>query len=103
MGKVFSVLKDRKNKRSGVYIDDDEVSHNYNFSNTKSDLLCIINGHSHEELYLIEDGLTTYVCDWEGFTGNKSNTYILIDRDLKKMVIYKVGPTSLYERLDLNI
>lgn len=103
MGKVFNVLKDRKNKRTGIYIDDDGVSHNYNFSNTTSDLLCIINGHAHEELYLIEDGLTTYVCDWEGFTGNKSNTYILIDRNLKKMVIYKVGPTSLYERLDLNI
>lgn len=103
MGKIFNVLKDRKNKRSGIYVDDDSVSHNYNFSNTKSDLLCIINGHSHEELYLIEDGLTTYVCDWEGFTGNKSNTYIIIDRHLKKMIIYKVGPTSLYERLDLNI
>lgn len=103
MEKVFTVLKDRKNKRSGIYVDDDGVSHNYDFSNTNSDLLCIINGHAHEELYLIEDGLTTYVCDWEGFTGNKSNTYILIDRNLKKMVIYKVGPTSLYERLDLNI
>lgn len=103
MGKVFNILKDRKNKRSGIYIDDYGVSHNYNFSNTKSDLLCIINGHAHEELYLIEDGLTTYVCDWEGFDGNKSNTYILIDRDLKKMIIHKVGPTSLYERLDLNI
>lgn len=103
MGKVFNVLKDRKNKRSGIYVDDYGVSHNYNFSNTKSELLCIINGHAHEELYLIEDGLTTYVCDWEGFDGNKSNTYILIDRDLKKMIIYKVGPTSLYERLDLNI
>lgn len=78
---LFELLKDRKNKRKGTYTDTEGFSHQYDFSQCKNDLLCLLHGHSHEELYYIEDGLTSYVCDWDGAepTGYKS-TFIAVDR-----------------------
>lgn len=78
---LFNILKDRKNKRKGTYTDTDGIAHQYDFSQCENDLLCLLHGHSHEELYYIEDGLTSYVCDWDGAesTGYKS-TFIAVDR-----------------------
>lgn len=75
-------MKDRKNKRKGTYTDTDGIAHPYDFSQCENDLLCLLHGHSHEELYYIEDGLTSYVCDWDGAesTGYKS-TFVAIDRN----------------------
>lgn len=85
---LFNVLKDRKNKRKGTYTDTDGIDNQYDFSQCENDLLCLLHGHSHEELYYIEDGLTSYVCDWDGAesTGYKS-TFIAIDRSEDTLIV----------------
>lgn len=85
--KLFTVMKDRKNKRSGTYIDDNGVSHSYDFTNCKNELLCMLHGHTHEELYLVEDGLLSYSCDWDGAESNGyKSTFIAIDRKNNKFI-----------------
>lgn len=59
MKRLWAVMKDRKNKRSGIYVDDDGVSHAYDFTGCTDDLLCTLHGHAHEQLSLREDGLTS--------------------------------------------
>ena len=85
---LFNVLKDRKNKRKGTYTDTDGIDNQYDFSQCENDLLCLLHGHSHEELYYIEDGLTSYVCDWDGAesTGYKS-TFIAVDRSEDTLIV----------------
>lgn len=60
---LWTVLKDRKNKRSGTYTDAQGVSHSYNFSSCTTDLIVALNGHSHEQLHIREDGLTAFAFD----------------------------------------
>jgi hypothetical protein len=102
---LFNVLKDRKNKKKGTYIDTDNIAHPYDFSQCENDLLCLIHGHSHEELYYIEDGLTSYVCDWDGAesTGYKS-TFIAIDRSKETLTAWIAkGSENVEPVLELKI
>ena len=71
------MLKDRKNKRSGTITDSDGVEHNYDFSKCESDLLCCLHGHTHEELYIQDEGLLAYAFDY----GNVKNcAFVSINR-----------------------
>lgn len=97
---IFTMLKDRKNKRKGTITDSDGVQHNYDFTSCKDDLLFILHGHAHEELYLIEDHLLSYICDWEG---GKRNTFILYDRKLRRFIAFVVEETAVKEMLSLII
>ena len=102
---LFNVLKDRKNKRKGTYTDTDGIAHQYDFSQCENDLLCLLHGHSHEELYYIEDGLTSYVCDWDGAesTGYKS-TFIAIDRSKEILTAWIAkGSENVEPALELKI
>ena len=102
---LFNVLKDRKNKRKGTYTDTDGIDNQYDFSQCENDLLCLLHGHSHEELYYIEDGLTSYVCDWDGAesTGYKS-TFIAIDRSKETLIVLIAkGSESVEPVLKLKI
>lgn len=102
---LFNVLKDRKNKRKGTYTDTDGIAHQYDFSPCENDLLCLLHGHSHEELYYIEDGLTSYVCDWDGAepTGYKS-TFIAIDRSKETLTAWIAkGSENVEPALELKI
>lgn len=102
---IFEILKNRKNKRKGTYTDTDGIAHQYDFSGCKNDLLCLLHGHSHEELYYTEDGLTSYICDWDGAetTGYKS-TFIGIDRDKGTLTAWIAkGSEKVEEPLVLNI
>lgn len=102
---LFNVLKDRKNKRKGTYTDTDGIDNQYDFSQCENDLLCLLHGHSHEELYYIEDGLTSYVCDWDGAesTGYKS-TFIAIDRSEETLIVWIAkGSESVEPALKLKI
>ena len=104
-GALFNVLKDRKNKRKGTYTDTDGIAHQYDFSRCENDLLCLLHGHSHEELYYIEDGLTSYVCDWDGAesTGYKS-TFIAIDRSKETLTVWIAkGSENVEPALELKI
>lgn len=102
---LFNVLKDRKNKRKGTYTDTDGIAHQYDFSQCENDLLCLLHGHSHEELYYIEDGLTSYVCDWDGAeqTGYKS-TFISVDRSKGTLTAWIAkGSEKVESALELKI
>lgn len=102
---LFNVLKDRKNKRKGTYTDTDGIAHQYDFSQCENDLLCLLHGHSHEELYYIEDGLTSYVCDWDGAesTGYKS-TFIAVDRSKETLTAWIAkGSENVEPALELKI
>lgn len=102
---LFNVLKNRKNKRKSTYTDTDGIAHQYDFSQCENDLLCLLHGHSHEELYYIEDGLTSYVCDWDGAesTGYKS-TFIAIDRSKEILTAWIAkGSENVEPALELKI
>lgn len=102
---LFNVLKNRKNKRKGTYTDTAGIAHQYDFSQCENDLLCLLHGHSHEELYYIEDGLTSYVCDWDGAesTGYKS-TFIAIDRSKEILTAWIAkGSENVEPALELKI
>lgn len=102
---LFNVLNDRKNKKNGIYIDTDNIAHPYDFSQCENDLLCLIHGHSHEELYYSVDGLTSYVCDWDGAesTGYKS-TFIAIDRSKETLTAWIAkGSENVEPALELRI
>ena len=61
--RLWTVLKDRKNKRSGTYSDAQGESHSYDFATCQTDLIVVFNGHAHEQLHLREDGLTAFAFD----------------------------------------
>lgn len=98
---VWNLLLARKNKTSGTFTDDDNVEHSYDFANMESDLLCTLHGHTHEELYSVQDGLTSYACDWYG--NNNSCTFGIIDRENSKLRIFKFDSTTVYDELQINI
>lgn len=75
MERLWPVMKDRKNRRAGTYLDDDGVTHSYDFTGCTDDLLCALHGHSHELLYLREEGLTSIA-----FGAWWTVNYLLLDR-----------------------
>ena len=91
----------RKNKTSGSVTDSDSVSHSYNFTGCKHDLLCALHGHQHEEIYATIDNLLCYVADWYG--NNGSCVFGVIDRFNSKLWIYKFDSTNTYAELSLSI
>lgn len=61
----LSMISARKQKTSGTFVDSQGVSHNYDFSNTSSEILMAINGHTHYERYqLIENSIFDWSADW---------------------------------------
>lgn len=97
---IWNMLKDRKNKRVGNITDDDGISHNYNFSKCESDLLCCLHGHTHEELYLQDEGLLSYAFDY----GHVKNcAFVSINRAEKKLKVSQFNPTTVMDTLELSL
>ena len=100
---MWSVLKDRKNNRSGTITDSSGVEHSYNFSNCKTELLVSLHGHSHEELYLQEENMLAYAADWYGNGNTNRCTFGLIDRINSKVTFWVFDSTGCWEPLELAI
>jgi hypothetical protein len=100
---MWSVLKDRKNNRSGTITDSSGVEHSYNFSNCKTELLVSLHGHSHEELYLQEENMLSYSADWYGNGNANRCTFGLIDRMNSKVIFWVFDNTGCWEPLELAI
>lgn len=102
---LFDLLKARKNKLKGTYTDTDGINHNYDFSQCENELLCLIHGHSHEELYYFEDGLLSYCCDWDGAESNGyKSTFIAIDRNAETFTAWIAkGNEQVLDALTLKI
>lgn len=98
---LWTVLKDRRNKRSGTITDSSGVEHSYDFTACTSRVLCSLHGHAHEELMLSEDGMTAYVADWYG--DNNSCVFGIIDRANNKLKIWEVKTTGVSDLLELEI
>lgn len=98
---LWTVLKDRRNKRSGTITDSSGVEHSYDFTACTSRILCSLHGHSHEELMLSEDGMTAYVADWYG--DNNSCVFGIIDRVNNKLKIWEFKTTGVSDLLELEI
>lgn len=100
---LFNLFLARKNKTSGTYVADDSTSHTYDFSGTKNELLCMLSGHFHQEVYSDNDGLTAYVQDWAG--DNKyGGSFGLIDRDSNLLRIYRFDNVSgVYQELEISL
>lgn len=100
---IAPILSARKAKRSGVFIDADDVSHSYDFTGCTSDFLCSLHGHHHAEAYLTKEtfGFPSYVADW---MGNAScSTYGLIDRENGVLMLFKYTRSTALEPLLLDL
>lgn len=93
----------RKNKTSGTFTDDEGVTHSYDFTSCKTNLLCAISGHNHAEQYSDKDGLTVYAGDWCG--ANKfGGVFGLIDRDSDLLRIFRFDSVSgVLNELDISL
>ena len=98
---MWTVLKDRKNKRSGTITDSSGVTHNYDFSDCKTKLLCSLHGHAHEELYLSEESMVGYAADWYG--RDNRCTFGLIDRVNNKVIFWVFDNNGCLDPLELSI
>lgn len=97
---TWEMLKDRKNKRSGTITDSDGVEHNYDFSKCESDLLCCLHGHTHEELYIQDEGLLAYSFNHGAV---KNCSFASINRSENLLKVAQFTPTAVIDRIELSI
>lgn len=98
---LWSVLKDRKNNRSGTITDSSGVVHNYNFTNCKTKLLVSLHGHSHEELYLVEENMVAYSADC--YCYNATCTFGVVNRVTNKVTFWVFNSDGCLDPLELPI
>lgn len=98
---MWTVLKDRKNNRSGTITDSSGVAHSYDFTNCKTELLVSLHGHTHEELYLAEENMVSYAADWYG--DNNSCVFGVINRVTNKVTFWVFDSTGCLDPLELTI
>ena len=98
---LTTLFINRKNKTSGTYTDIDGVSHSYDFTGCRTDLLCALHGHEHKEVYGYADQLLCYCADW---LGNDYNcTFGLIDRGNGKLRVWIAGKTSVLDEFSMDL
>lgn len=90
----IDMLAARKNGGSGVLLDSDGVSHDYDFSSCSGDLLMTFHGHHHTEGYETSSGITEFV--FQSMTmDNEQNSepycfyFAYIDREAKTFKCWK--------------
>lgn len=94
---VNQLLADRKLKRSGSIVDFDGVTHNYNFANCTSDILCGFAGHEHEDYYQYDANGTVPIImlDAMGYD-NHPFFMVNVDRTRQLVDIWKVDDSPTY-------
>ena len=99
---LTTLFSNRKNKAIGTFTDVDGVSHSYDFTGCKTDLLCALHGHEHLEVYGYADKLLCYCADWLG--NNNACTFGLIDRETNKLRVWVFNSAEVLEEftMDLN-
>ena len=95
--RIRPLILARKNKEQGTYTDTDGVSHTYDFTNCKGDLILSLHGHQHAELFST-NGFTSYACV-NGYGG----TFGLIDREAGFLRVWRFSYDSKYEELDIPL
>lgn len=92
----------RKFKQSGTYTDMDGGTHAYDFTGCKTELLCELTGHQHEEKFTTKDGFTVYTETRHGVT-SRACIFAVINRTTQKLHIYAFNSTEVLEELVLDI
>ena len=92
------LLLARKTKSAGTFTDSEGVVHNYDFTDCSTELLCTLHGHTHEELWCNDDGLTTYT-----FMNGQCGTFGLVDRENELLRIYRFDETNVYDELTIAL
>lgn len=97
------ILRDRKQKLAGTFLDPDGVLHTYDFTQCTSDLLCVFHGHKHSLGYAesSQNGYPIVVFDDLGNAGECA--YGIIDRENRKLWIYPFSKSSVSEPLELDL
>lgn len=88
-----TVLSARKRLSAGTVTDTDGVTHDYDFTQCVSPVLCSLHGHMHADLYqYLDGGLLQNTFDW--FDKN-TFFFVLIDRANNQLNIWKVEGDSM--------
>lgn len=81
---------DRKAKRSGTITDCDGLSHNYDFSECTSDLLCVLSGHVHKDFYGYSPDGTVPSVAFDAYRYDNCPLHLVnIDRTRQRINIWK--------------
>lgn len=96
-----AMLQNRISGVSGTFTDTDGVTHNYDFTNLDGNLLGMLHGHLHREVWKTTNGLTAYCAD--GTLHDMSCVFGVFDRHNKKLRIWKFDNTAAYDELVLDI
>jgi len=97
------IMTDRKAKRSGTYIDTSGVTHNYDFANCSSDLLCSIHGHIHRILTMEKEEYGFPVVVGRDMTNAGDCLYGIIDRAGGKLYLYPFTRTVVGNVIELDL
>lgn len=96
-----TMLQNRVAGVTGTFTDTDGVEHSYDFSNLTGNLLGMLHGHLHDEVWKVENGLAAYCAPQLG--NNMSCVFGVFDRHNKKLRIWKFDNTAVYDELILDI
>lgn len=97
------ILRDRKQKLAGTFLDSSGVTHSYDFTQCTSDLLCVFHGHSHTEGYAESSQNGYPICVFNDLDNNATCTYGIIDREHGKLYTYVFSKSSVSEPFELNL
>lgn len=97
------VLSARKARQSGTVTDYDGVTHSYDFTQTTSDLICCLHGHTHRIEYSEKTQFGYPVIIGRDMTNNGDCLYGIIDRDGGYMYIYPFGRDTANEPITLAL
>lgn len=92
---VWTLLKERKNKRSGIITDDEGVSHSYDFTGCTKDLIVSLQGHTHALRYVKEDNMPTI-----SFSRFYLVNLVIIDRDDSLLRLFMTNYTGNFNEVD---
>lgn len=98
---LADLYRARKINAKGSIQDRNGNSHTYDFSNCKTNLLCLLHGHQHQEMYAYKGKLLSYVFD--GFCSNYWAAFALIDREDEHLKIYAFDNEKVLDKLNLSL
>ena len=101
MRELEAMLKARISGGNGTVTDSEGVTHTYQFSDLEGNLLGMLHGHLHQEVWRTENGLTAYCAD--GTLHDMSCVFGVFDRHNKKLRIWKFDKLAVYDELVLDI
>lgn len=93
-----AMIEARKQHTSGTVYDSYGNVHSFDFSNTHSDVICALHGHTHADLYSFAQGTVNSI----SFDGTLQSYapffFVLIDRVNDELIVYKVRKTPNFNR-----